>query len=369
MMRSRTSGTRTALTLSAAAAVTVGTVAAITAGAAAAAPASAGHARGGGSASAKTVVRTFPGSASLSKPDDITRLGDRIYVGFQNGVGSNGEPSPTGNLDSTVQEYTLSGHPLRHWSLKGKCDGLTADPERGVVIATVNEDSNSSLYTIDPDAGTHQVRHYSYSPSPLAHGGGTDSISIAGDRILIAASNPSAATGPAVYQVRLSGTAAKVRQVFADDATAVVANTSAADRRQPVTLALTDPDSTEIVPSASPRFRGDFLLTSQGDAEQIYVDDAAGSGQKLSVLRLSNMVNDTAWATARHGTLYVTQNSANNVVAISGRFEPGTAFVAVTPATGSNFLGTLDLRTGVISPFGPGGIVPEGLLFVPSGRR
>ena len=38
---------------------------------------------------------------SLSQPDDIVTLGGNLYVGFQNGVGSQGEVSTSGNLDST----------------------------------------------------------------------------------------------------------------------------------------------------------------------------------------------------------------------------------------------------------------------------
>jgi hypothetical protein len=34
----------------------------------------------------------------------------------------------------------------------GHADGLVADPSRGGVIETVNEDGNSSLYTVDPAA-------------------------------------------------------------------------------------------------------------------------------------------------------------------------------------------------------------------------
>ena len=43
------------------------------------------------------------GGSSLSKPDDITTLGGRIYVSFQNGVGSKGEPAPSHATQSTVR--------------------------------------------------------------------------------------------------------------------------------------------------------------------------------------------------------------------------------------------------------------------------
>ncbi len=48
---------------------------------------------------------------------------------------------------------------------------------------------------------------------------------------------------------------------------------------QTVALALTDPDSNEDVPSYAARFAGDFMLTSQGDQEQIFVRDAGSPRQ------------------------------------------------------------------------------------------
>ena len=48
----------------------------------------------------------------------------------------------------------------------GKVDGLTADPPNRRLIATVNEDLNSSLYVLQPDLPTPQIQHYAYDPSP-----------------------------------------------------------------------------------------------------------------------------------------------------------------------------------------------------------
>ena len=58
----------------------------------------------------------------------------------------------------------MAGRELHQWDIKGKCDGLTADPAAGVVIATVNEDANSSLYTIAPSSpASSAVQHYNYN--------------------------------------------------------------------------------------------------------------------------------------------------------------------------------------------------------------
>src|SRR5277367_753646 len=114
---------------------------------------------------------------ALSSPDDIAVLGHDIYTTFQNGVGPQGEPSPDGNTDSTIVEFTLGGYVVRQWDLRGKCDGITADTAEHLLFATVNEDANSSVYTITPGARPgHQVLHYRYNV-PLPHKGGTDAVS------------------------------------------------------------------------------------------------------------------------------------------------------------------------------------------------
>ena len=102
---------------------------------------------------------TSGGSGALTQPDDITSADGHIFVGFQNGVGPQGQPSSTGNSDSTIVELDGSGHAVAQWDIAGKCDGLSANPYTGQVVATVNEDANSSLYTIDPWSGT--VAHLS----------------------------------------------------------------------------------------------------------------------------------------------------------------------------------------------------------------
>ena len=71
-----------------------------------------------------------------------------------------------------------------------------------------------------------------------------------------------------------------------------------------VTLALTDPDSNEVVPHTSPKFGGDFMLDSQGDRELIFDQPHSwGGGASLSVLAITRSVDDTSWATAHFGAL------------------------------------------------------------------
>jgi hypothetical protein len=304
-------------------------------------------------------------------------LGGNLYVGFQNGVGSQGEVSISGNLDSTLVEFTPAGSVVKQWDVTGKIDGMGADPGTGQILATVNEDSKSSLYVLSGGS----LAHYTYTPAALPNLGGTDAIAVDQGKILISASAPGTdgkapASAPAVFAVTLnagSNTAA-VAPFFADNATATGADGTKAGQK--VTLALTDPDSNGVVPSSSSKFAGDFMLNSQGDDELIFSD---ASGQNLQVLKLSNSVDDIAWATSATGTLYATDSGANTVDAITGAFTPGTAYTAVTPCNANsapstcpgpgypaNSLGAINLTTGAIgnvTVIGP--VAPKGMVFVP----
>jgi hypothetical protein len=205
----------------------------------------------------------------LSNPDDITLMGGHVFTAFQDGVGPTGTASPTGNTDSTIVELSTGGALVHQWDVTGKVDGLTADPARGRLIATVNEDGNSSLYTVSP--ATDRVIHFTYS-EPLPHNGGTDAISIYHGEILISASAPGT-TGPsapqpsypAVYAVALDASTgvATVRPLYSDEATAMVANRNSSGYGSTVTLGLTDPDSNEVVPWMSPRFGGASCSTAR----------------------------------------------------------------------------------------------------------
>jgi hypothetical protein len=316
-------------------------------------------------------------SEALSQPDDIVPLGGNLYVGFQNGVGSQGEASTSGNLDSTLLEITPAGTVIKQWDVQGKIDGMGADAAGNRVIVTVNEDSKSSLYTVS--GGT--VTHYVYTQSPLPHQGGTDDVSVYNGKILISASAPGTggkapASAPAVFVVTLNAAAktAAVAPFFADNATATGVGGATAGKK--VTLALTDPDSNEIVPSSSAAFAGDFMLNAQGDQQLIF---SGASGQNLKVLKIAQSVDDSAWATSATGTLYATDSAANTVDAVTGPFKTGTMYTAVTPCNANNaptncpaagfpanYLGEVNTTTGAISKVTVSGpLTPKGMTFVP----
>jgi hypothetical protein len=313
-------------------------------------------------------------------PDDMAYLGGHIFVGFQNGVGSMGEASPLGK-DSTIVEFDLQGHKIAQWDVVGKNDGLGADPATNRLIATVNEDGNSSVYLIDPTAGSAPV-HYHYS-GKLPHGGGTDAISVDNGMVLITASAPDSKvkSAPAVYRVSFDSSThvATFHEVFTDMAKASVANTNQSTSGKARQLALSDPDSSAIVPAFATRFAGDYVLDSQGDDEQIFAHNPGASNQSLSVLKLSASVDDAAWVADPSGAIYTTDNVSDVIHKITGPFVKGSELVAVTPCNDNNapstcpgpgypqnYLGQLNPQTGAITPIAVGAATaPKGMLFIP----
>jgi hypothetical protein len=239
---------------------------------------------------------------AISGPDDITYLDGHIFVGWQNGVGTKGEPGPNGP-DSTLVEYSRSGSALNSWQPTGKIDGLGANPSTDQVIATVNEDGNSSLATVNPDRGfAGRVTHYTYSPAPdstssggVFTGGGTDGVSVYRGEIVLGASNPAPPNATAAFRVRLDRRThiARLGPAFADNAPARNALTG-----KKVTLALTDPDSNAVVPGSSSRFAGDFVLDSQADQQLVFADGLHPDGSRLQQLPLTHGGTSAAWTTS-----------------------------------------------------------------------
>jgi hypothetical protein len=324
-------------------------------------------------AQSATTTKVLAVGGSLTQPDDITVLGGHVFVAFQNGVGSMGEISTSGGTTSTVVEYTRTGHLVDQWDVTGKVDGMGADTASHRIVATVNEDGNSSLYTILADARHGNIRHYTYSSNPLPHRGGTDSVVVKNGTIYVTASAPApdrdgtTFSGPALYRVTLTGSVAHLASVFQDNSSATDAATG-----KMVKLNLSDPDSSLLMPKASPRFAGDLMLDSQADSKQIFIRHPGTASQHATVLTLNTQVDDSAVVTSKRGTLYATDGTADTITAISGTFTPGEVFTAVPSdsTTLPGTLGRLDLSTGVVSPYAPDAhwfTNPKGLLFVPQG--
>lgn len=318
-----------------------------------------------------------------SKPDDITRLGDLIYVTYQNDAGNDG--TPVGSF-STIIAYDSTGKSVATYTIPGRCDGLTADPTHHRILATANEDINSSLYVIHP--GTAQPAHYTYSPDPAQTGsdgknGGTDAISVTPDgTIYVAHSNPDPKlpapnNPPAVYTMTLRGSTAQLTALFGVNDLATVINIASG----PATpLGLTDPDSNQYLPALN---GGTLIQVAQADSKLVMATNLQSGHPTLKQVTLTNAT------TARHGTatpqlddiaqvngpgtLYaVDQGASARVYSMdTSAITPGTLFVSQPkPSTGDlpndPGLGIVDPTTGVVTHIGSPLTSPKGLLFVPA---
>jgi len=324
-----------------------------------------------------------------SLPDDITILGEHVFVTYQNGVGPDGAPSATGVTTSSVVEYDSSTHAVvRTVLVPGRVDGLTADRFINRVFATVNEDNNSSLYLINPASSTPTKYTYNPNPSQKAPGattgnGGTDSVSIGADgTVFVAHSNPDPGfpATPATYIVTLDQATKKANlaPLFRVNARAKDVVTGST-----VTLALTDPDSNRFIPTAAPVLPGRLLQVAQADSQLVIVDSpganqgqgggGGGGNQTLQRLNLTNAENPTLKPTIDDvteitgpGTLYVVDQKAGTVQTIDTTNFPKGSLVVAQPADSGNTgqLGILDPKTGVITHFPDTFVSPKGLVFV-----
>jgi hypothetical protein len=321
-----------------------------------------------------------------SKPDDITTLGGLLYVTYQNNAGKDG--TPAGSY-SNVIAYDSTGKSVATYTIPGRCDGLTADPTHNQILATANEDLNSSLFVITP--GTAQPKHYTYSPDPAQTGsdgdnGGTDAVSVTpAGTLYVAHSNPDLKlpapnNAPAVYTMTLSGTTAQLTPVFGVNDPAAVLGAGGGSATP---MGLTDPDSNRYLPAMG---GGTLIQVAQGDSKLAMATNLGSGKPTLKQLKLTNATTPRHGAATPQpddiveitgpGTLYaVDQGPSGLVYAIdTSSITPGTFLVSQPkPSTGDlpndPGLGAVDLTTGVVTHIGVGLISPKGLLFVPAADK
>ncbi len=293
------------------------------------------------------------GGAKYSNPNSIEKDGSSIWVGYQNVTAKDGSDGKT----STIVEYTLDGKVMKTWTVPGHTDGLRIDPSTHKAWVTSNEDGNPALNIIDPTSATPTA----ITLAPTAHGGGYDDLAFVGGATYIACSNPTVdANGnnvfPAVDKITISGTTATVTPVLMGNAKATDTVANAA-----TTLNLTDPDSFTVDPS------GNLVLVSQANSALITIQNPGASNQAVTKTPIGNQEDDTVWATANSGTLYVTDAGKNAVYTVKWSGPKGTVFTEAPNDFGVvGFIGTIDLTTGFITPVSTGWSKPTGLLFVPA---
>jgi hypothetical protein len=300
-----------------------------------------------------TVTLFATGTKDVTNPDSIVVAPGHVYVDYQNVTAKDG----TDGKSSTIVDYNASGvaGPVV-FSIVGHSDGLRIDLATGLLWATVNEDGNPRLYTINPKSGTTTT--YSLK---APHGGGYDDLAFLGGHAYIAASNPTLnAVGinvfPAVDEVTLNPDhSTTLTPILMGNAKAMdlVANAS-------VTLNEVDPDSMTI----NPAYRGELVLIDQAGSEIVTIANPGTTQQTVTRVPVGTQLDDTVWAPVPGGSLYVTDASLNATYVVSGNIGEGTVFTESPNDSGvSSFLGTVDLTTGFVTPFGVGFGKPSGLVW------
>lgn len=300
---------------------------------------------------------------NTSQPDSIVAWHDRIIVGFENGVAKDGSDGKS----STIVEFSLSGAPLRSFSVPGHNDGLRV-VGGDQLWALQNEDANPNLVVIDLRTGA--ATPYRFAPTP--HGGGYDDIVVGADgAVYLTASNPNLNSSgvnvfPALVRAQLSMGNVLLTPVLYGNAAATDIATGTA-----VTLNLTDPDS------MTRDLKGNIVFTSQADSVLIFVRHPGAGDQTVGRLDISSSatgpggalitIDDTAFTPAGAKYLLVTDIGANAIYRIDRSdfgFEPGQAYSASDTA---GIVGTLNLDNGAVTPIVTGLVSGRGLLFVSGG--
>ena len=298
------------------------------------------------------------GTSSYLNPDSVEVDGKYVYVGYQNITAKDGSVGKS----STIVQYTaLQGKVVRTYSVLGHCDGLRLDPSTHLLWATSNEDANPRLVTIDPTTGV--ITPYQFPPTP--HGGGYDDLAFLNGMAFIAASNPTLNSAgvnvfPAVDTVTLSNGKALLTPILYGNATALNTVTN-----QQVTLNLTDPDSMTIDQE------GDLVLDDQADAQLIFLHHPGTPQQTVTSVPVGTQVDDTIWIPSAKGRMLIVdgkQNATYSVTIKTTGFLPGTVYTEAPSDSGvAGFVGTVDLKTGTITPTIIGLSSPTGLAFIPHG--
>jgi hypothetical protein len=295
------------------------------------------------------------GTTAWTGPDSIVVSGDHVFIDYQNVTAKD----CTDHNLSTVVQYSDNGHAQRSWSIEGHSDGMRLDPSTHLLWATVCEDGNPALYTINPTARDGDIHKYSLT---APHGGGYDDIAFTGGKAFLAASNPTlngagVNTFPAIVSIQLNADlTTTLTPVLMGNAAShdIVNNVN-------VTLNEVDPDSMTIGPM------GQLVLVNQGGSELVFVADPGAAGQSVTNAPVGTQLDDTAYARTPSDRLFVVDGTQNATYIVRSNFVSGTVYTETPNDSGvTGLLGTVSLATGRINPVAIGFGKPTGILFAPA---
>jgi hypothetical protein len=323
----------------------------------------------------------FAQPQGVLRPDDIIQVGSTVFIIYQDN-----NNLPDGTLaagvtaaQSEVIEFDLNGNILHTFNVPGHPDGLV-EINSTTVWVSCNEDANPVIAVLDITNNTVQL--YASDVATLPHGGGFDDMKLISGRVYASASNPTVTTtpapnlapystdgngstaqfgvntGPVLYTLALNGDGTTFH------ATPVLSSSTPATLlpgNTPVTLNMTDPDSSAIDPS------GDLVIDSQQDSELVFVKNVGTATQSVDVLPLTLYgnpwpVDDTRWSPASGNSFMLLSDNTQLVVyrvdALGG-FPAQQAYSA-----GQGTLLSTNTTTGVMAPIYVGMKTPHGIAFV-----
>jgi hypothetical protein len=112
--------------------------------------------------------------------------------------------------------------------------------------------------------------------------------------------------------------------------------------------------------------QGDLVLVDQSGMELVFLHNPCTAQQTVTRVPVGTALDDTVWATAAQGRLFVVDGAQNAVYTLRSNFTPGTVFTEMpSDSTIKSAVGTVDLSTGFVTPIAVGFGSPTGLLFVP----
>lgn len=297
------------------------------------------------------------GTSAYSHPDSSVVDGDHVFLDYQNSTAKDGSDG----LTSTIVEYTMDGKVVKTFTASGHSDGMRMDPTTKLLWVVSNEDGNPKLETIDPATGT--VTPYAFPTTP--HSGGYDDVYFLNGSTFISASAPKLDKNgnnpfPAIDKITLSNGKAVLTPILMGNAE--VTDSTAGANNAKVTLNMTDPDS------LSTDGKGNLVLIDQGDSQMIMLTNPGTPQQKASRLTVGSQLDDTVWATSKHGRLLVVDGSTDKTFWLSlPEYNVGTVYTQTPDDSGViGMIGIVDMSAGFVKPIAIGFSKPTGMLFVPS---
>jgi hypothetical protein len=309
------------------------------------------------SADAQTIrsVSTFATGTAVNAtgPDSVALANNSVWVSYTNATSGTG-----GGGNSTVVQYNFNGTVRHTYSIVGSVDGLKVNPENGIVWALQNQDGNSTLTLIDPQAKT------TTGPIPYAvtsSANGFDDVVFRFDKIFLSYTNPASPSDPTIQLLQNGSNPLAVTPILFFGASGTNLATGTVQ-----TTSMNDPDSLKLTPN------GNLMLSSGDDGQLIFVSHPGEPNQSVSFLTLLDPssgahvsgLDDAVFATAKKGTFYLADTGNNRVLKIDAEDLPiGSLYASVGSL---KELALVDLKTGNLTAFLSGLNGPHGIQFLPN---